>query len=135
MPPDEIGFHHREEFVVIEQFIELDQLRLELKLELGDHLEEVHGLVSIDYHDSCSGPVGHLGIGILQDRPISHRKLVLPCTYPLPRRVGNRNYPSTCFLPSASPKGLLLENFVLNRAANFGELRHYEVQSVPSPRF
>src|SRR5215203_3264490 len=77
MPPDEIGFHHREEFVVIEQFIELDQLRLELKLELGDHLEEVHGLVSIDYHDSCSGPVGHLGIGILQDRPISHRKLVL----------------------------------------------------------
>jgi hypothetical protein len=24
-----------------------------------------------------SGPVGLLGIGILQDRPISHRKLVL----------------------------------------------------------
>src|SRR5688572_33461744 len=61
MTPDEIRFHHGEEFVVIEQFIELGQLRFELQLEFGDQLEEVHGVVSIDYHGglrSC-GLFGH----------------------------------------------------------------------------
>src|SRR5215211_3512811 len=35
-----------------------------------------------------SGPVGLLGIGILQDRPISHRKLVLQRHLRLEARVG-----------------------------------------------
>lgn len=37
-----------EEFIVFEQPLELYQLGFEL--ELGEHLEEVHGIVSIDYH-------------------------------------------------------------------------------------
>ena len=59
---EEIGLHEVEEFVVIEQSIEVGKLRLELEVELGDQLEEVHGVVSIDYHDgwlrSC-GLFGH----------------------------------------------------------------------------
>jgi hypothetical protein len=66
-----------EDIVLIEQFIKVSQLRLELKLQLGDHLEVVYGIVAIDYHGGCCGPVGFLGIRILQDRPISHRKLIL----------------------------------------------------------
>jgi hypothetical protein len=46
-----VGFHHRKELIVVEQSIELSELRFELKLELGDQLEEVHGMVAIDYHD------------------------------------------------------------------------------------
>jgi hypothetical protein len=48
----QVGFHHFEESVVIEQFIKVGQLRFELKLKFGNHLEEVYGVVSIDYHDS-----------------------------------------------------------------------------------
>ncbi|MDQ3862020.1 MAG: hypothetical protein M3317_00675 [Actinomycetota bacterium] len=43
--------HPLEEHIVIEQFVKLGQLRFELKSELGNHLEEVYGIVSIDYHD------------------------------------------------------------------------------------
>src|SRR5215213_5601655 len=46
-----VGFHHREELIVVEQSIELFQLRFELKFELGHQLEEVYGIVSIDYHE------------------------------------------------------------------------------------
>lgn len=45
-----ICLNELEEFIVFEQPVELYQLGFELQLELGDHLEEVHGIVSIDYH-------------------------------------------------------------------------------------
>jgi hypothetical protein len=47
-------------------------------VKFGNHLEEVYGIVAVDYHRICS-PVllGFLRIKILQDRPISHRKLGL----------------------------------------------------------
>jgi hypothetical protein len=37
-----VGFHYGEELIVLEQSIELSKLRFELKLELGDQLEEVY---------------------------------------------------------------------------------------------
>jgi hypothetical protein len=46
----EIGLHPLEKHIVIEQFIELSQFGFELKVRLGDQLEEVHGIVAIDYH-------------------------------------------------------------------------------------
>jgi len=49
-PPDEIRLHPTEKHLVIEQFVESAQLRLKLEVELGDQLEEVYGIVSIDYH-------------------------------------------------------------------------------------
>ena len=48
---EEIGSSPREEFIVIEQHIESCQLRFHFEFELGDQLEEVHGIVSIDYHE------------------------------------------------------------------------------------
>ena len=45
-----ICLNELEEFIVFEQPVELYQLGFELQLELGDQLEEVHGIVSIDYH-------------------------------------------------------------------------------------
>src|SRR5215204_425069 len=71
---EEIGLHEVEEFVVIEQSIKVGELRFELEVELGDQLEEVHGVVPIYYH-GCSAPVRVFGIEILQERPISHRIL------------------------------------------------------------
>src|SRR5215210_1282254 len=64
---EEIGFHEVEEFVVIEQSIKVGELRFKLEVELGDHLEEVHGIAPIYYHD-CSAPVRVFGIEILQER-------------------------------------------------------------------
>jgi hypothetical protein len=58
---EQIRLEELEEFVVIEQFIKVGQLRLELKLQLGHHFEEVYGIVAIDYHGglrSC-GLFGH----------------------------------------------------------------------------
>jgi hypothetical protein len=60
MASQQIGLHEVEQLVVIEQFVEAGELGLELKLEFGDHLEEVHGVVSIDYH-VCSAPVEVFG--------------------------------------------------------------------------
>jgi hypothetical protein len=50
MASEQIGLHEVEQLVVIEQFVEAGEFGLELKLEFGDHLEEVHGIVSVDYH-------------------------------------------------------------------------------------
>src|SRR5215207_5598473 len=46
-----VRFDLLEEDVVIQQSIQLGQLRFELQLQLGHQLEEVHGIVAIDYHD------------------------------------------------------------------------------------
>jgi hypothetical protein len=47
-----VRFDPLEEDVVVQQSIQLGQLRFELKLQLGHQLlEEVHGIVAIDYHD------------------------------------------------------------------------------------
>ena len=50
MAAGKIRFDPLEEDVVIEQPIKLSQFGLELKVEFGDHLEEVYGVVSIDCH-------------------------------------------------------------------------------------
>jgi hypothetical protein len=47
---EKICLYELEKFVVLEQHIELCQLGFELQLEFGEHLEEVHGIVSVDYH-------------------------------------------------------------------------------------
>jgi hypothetical protein len=52
---NQIRLEELEEFVVIEEHIELCQLGFELELELGHHLEEVHGIVSVYYHVTGSG--------------------------------------------------------------------------------
>src|SRR5215210_3853870 len=56
----QIGLHEVEQLVVIKQFVEAGEFGLELKLEFGDQLEEVHGIVSIDYH-GCSALVEVFG--------------------------------------------------------------------------
>jgi hypothetical protein len=60
MASQQIGLHEVEQLVVIEQFVEAGEFGLEFELEFGDHLEEVHGVVSIDYH-VCSAPVEVFG--------------------------------------------------------------------------
>src|SRR5215208_1460375 len=47
---EKICLEEVEKLVVLEQHIELCQFGFELQLELGDHLEEIHGIVSVDYH-------------------------------------------------------------------------------------
>ena len=47
MASEQIGLHEVEQLVVIEQFVEAGEFGLELKLEFGDHLEEVHGIVTL----------------------------------------------------------------------------------------
>jgi len=49
-PPDEIRLHPTEKHLVIEQFVESGQLRLELEVEFGHHLEDVYGVIALDYH-------------------------------------------------------------------------------------
>ena len=60
MASEQISLHEVEQLVVIEQFVEAGEFGLELKLEFGNQLEEVHGIVSIDYH-GCSAPVEVFG--------------------------------------------------------------------------
>jgi len=49
--PISIGFHPHKQRVVIEQLIKLGQFGFELQLKFEDHLKEVYGVVTIDYHD------------------------------------------------------------------------------------
>jgi hypothetical protein len=86
MPPEpsrvgvalkKIRLEEFEEFIVIEELIKLGKLRFELHLKFGHQLEEVYGIVAVDYHRALRSCGAYLRIEILQDRPISHRQLVL----------------------------------------------------------
>src|SRR5205823_8259268 len=74
--PAEVGLDPLEESVVLEQPVQLTQLRLERHRSLRDDLEQVHGRVPVDYHGArASGR----WIGVALD-PTARRPYFAPQT-------------------------------------------------------